>query len=316
MKTLIIILSLLITACASQTSGTIKDFAIATNSSAEINQQLITEYKSSVKEVQFSHLAKANPNLNIELNGLGPYIPELSISAEEDISQKGITEKAEQLTAVNKALLLYSVLLVKLSSAGSVEDINKASTNFSTSLTQFNSSLKTTFERQNDVIDPAQISAISSIIDTAAVASVDYYRNIKIKQVVNDANVMIINIHYFLVNNLATPGVIGQVYMARRLAFENEVNDFNHMKKNTLFVQRIDKYNEFDKKQNALSEESERDFRRGLIRNLDNIKEAHQKLTDKVNDNHFSEENLMVLIEQIKIYVEQYKKFNSSLVTN
>ncbi|CNK94402.1 hypothetical protein [Yersinia proxima] len=316
MKTLIVILSLLITACASQTSGTIKDFAIATNSSAEINQQLITEYRTSVKEVQFSHLAKANPNLNIELNGFGPYIPELSIPVEEEVTQKVITEKAEQLTAVNKALLLYSVLLVKLAAAGSVEDINKASTNFSTSLTQFNSSLKTTFARQNDVIDSAQIAAISSIIDTAAVASVDYYRNIKIKQVVNDANVMIINIHYFLVNNLATPGVIGRVYMARRLAFENEVNDFNKTKQYTSIEQRKDKYNEFEKKQIALSGESERNFTMGLIKNLDNIKEAHQKLTDKVNDNHFSEENLMTLIEQIKIYVDQYKKFNSSLEAN
>lgn len=70
------------------------------------------------------------------------------------------------------------------------------------------------------------------------------------------------------------------------------------------------------KKQIALSGESERNFTMGLIKNLDNIKEAHQKLTDKVNDNHFSEENLMTLIEQIKIYVDQYKKFNSSLEAN
>ncbi|EKN3738069.1 TPA: hypothetical protein PXN07_002873 [Yersinia enterocolitica] len=316
MKTLIVILSLLITACASQTSGTIKDFAVVTNSSAEINQQLITEYENSLKEIHFSHLVKAKTDLNIELNGLGLHIPELNLPAEMKAAQKGVTEKSEQLTAVNKALLLYSVLLVKLAAAGSVEDINKASTNFSTSLTQFNSSLKTAFSRQNDVIDSAQIATISSVIDTAAVAGVDYYRNIKIKQVVNDANVMIINIHYFLVNNLATPGVIGQVYMARRLVFGNEINDFNKINQYASTEQLRDKYIEIDKKQKALSEESERNFRRGLIRNLDNIKEAHQKLTDVVNDNDFSKENVMILIEQIKIYVDQYKKFNSSLVTN
>ncbi|MGE4801770.1 hypothetical protein AB8989_15470 [Yersinia hibernica] len=317
MRILIIILSLLIAACADQTSGAIKDFATVTNSSAEINRQLITEYKNTFKVRKIAEIAKANTTLNIEFSEDTPYIPELNIALDsKSEEQQKIIETSEQLTTVNDVLALYSVLLVKLAAAGNVEDINKASTNFNHSLTQINNSLKTTFNRQDEVITAKQIAAISSTIDTAAIASIDYYRNQKIKKVVNEANVLIGNIHKILVNDLANGDVISKVYYTRRDIFAKEVIDYNYIKTYTKFNSRYDELNYFYQKEGELSKASESNFKIGLIKNLDNIKDAHQKLTDQVNDNSLSDANLLILIEQISAYVNQYKKFNSSVNAN
>jgi hypothetical protein len=302
----IVIICFFLFGCVSKTVKPISEFASATEASGEVTESIINEYKDISKNTALLDIADNGFAItNKKENGVFDYINKSNTELQGD------SIKSSGIYIANDALTFYAKSLSKLSSAGSIEDVQESSAKVYSSLTKLNDGYKKLKNSEADIIKNDDAKKIAEAISVTSAIYIDTAKHKALKLTITSANNAIHLLGREISKYYATSGIKDEIKLFRRERLSSEINDYDSQRLKLTRAERFDALSKINNQKINYSNTDKQFY--NAAENINNIVKAHQELSDLVNDKSVNEQNIHSLIEQIKNYVSNYKEMNKSL---